>query len=101
MSTPKKSPLKTSVAALGAVAMLAGATALPAAAAQTGDAPVQLASCNPCKAKRGCNPCAAKGCNPCAAKGCNPCAAKGCNPCAAKRGCNPCAAKGCNPCKAK
>jgi len=50
--------------------------------------------CNPCAAKRGCNPC-----NPCAAKkrGCNPC-----NPCAAKRGCNPCkpcaAKRGCNPC---
>ncbi len=94
MSTQKKFPLKKSVAALGAVAMLVGATALPAAAA-TGDTPVQLASCNPCKAKKGCNPCAAKGCNPCAAK-------KGCNPCAAKKGCNPCAAKkGCNPCKAK
>jgi hypothetical protein len=57
---------------------------------------IQLAACNPCRAKKcgGCNPCAAKkrcgGCNPCAAKkrcgGCNPCAAK-------KRGCG-----GCNPC---
>ncbi len=95
MSMQKKFPLKKSVAALGAAAMLVGATALPAAAASSTDAPIQLASCNPCKAKKGCNPCAAKGCNPCAAK-------KGCNPCAAKKGCNPCAAKkGCNPCKAK
>ncbi len=84
-------------------------------------APLQLAACNPCGAKKkgcgGCNPCGAKkgcgGCNPCAAKkacgGCNPCAAKkgcgGCNPCAAKKGCgacNPCGAKSacgaCNPC---
>ena len=89
---------------------------------------IQLAACNPCRAKKcgGCNPCAAKkrcgGCNPCAAKkrgcgGCNPCGAKkrgcgGCNPC------NPCAGGGaawsskcviprlakvsaCNPCAAK
>ena len=59
MSTQKKFPLKQSVAAIGAVAMLAGATALAAAAASSVDTPVQLASCNPCKAK-GCNPCAAK-----------------------------------------
>ena len=85
--------LKRSLAVIGAAAILASATALPVAAAQT-DTSVQLASCSPCKAKKGCNPCAAKGCNPCAAKGCNPCAAKkGCNPCAAKKGCNPCAAK--------
>ena len=66
---------------------------------------VLAAKCNPCAAKKGCNPCnpcaAKKGCNPCnpcaAKKGCNPC-----NPCAAKKGCNPCnpcaAKKGCNPC---
>ena len=60
---------------------------------------VQVASCNPCAAKKACNPC-----NPCAAKKacnpCNPCAAKNacnpCNPCAAKKACNPC-----NPCAAK
>ena len=84
-------------------------------------APLRLAACNPCGAKKkgcgACNPCAAKkgcgACNPCAAKkgcgGCNPCAAKkgcgACNPCAAKKGCggcNPCGAKSacgaCNPC---
>lgn len=59
MSTKSKFPLKQSVAALGAVAMLAGATALPAAAASSADTPVQLASCNPCAAK-GCNPCKVK-----------------------------------------
>ena len=98
MTKSRKITFRRSVATLGAVALLAGATALPAAAAQNGDTATQLAM------KHGCNPCAArKGCNPCAAKrGCNPCAAKGCNPCAAKKGCNPCAAKhGCNPCKAK
>jgi hypothetical protein len=86
---------KKTVIALSVAAMAASSIALPAAAANM-DKPVQLASCNPCSAKKGCNPCAAKkGCNPCAAKtGCNPCAAKkGCNPCAAKKGCNPCAAK--------
>ncbi len=56
--------------------------------------PMMLAAaCNPCAAKKACNPC-----NPCAAKkACNPC-----NPCAAKKACNPCnpcaAKKGCNPC---
>ena len=53
---------------------------------------VQLAQCNPCAAKKACNPC-----NPCAAKkACNPC--NPCNPCAIllKKGCNPC-----NPCAAK
>ncbi len=87
---PKKSniQLKRSLAVLGAAAILASATVLPVAAAQSGDTPVQLAM------KHGCNPCKARGCNPCAAKGCNPCAAKhSCNPCAAKKGCNPCAAK--------
>ena len=95
---PKKSntQLKRSLAVLGAAAILASATALPVAAAQSGDTPVQLAM------KHGCNPCKARGCNPCKARGCNPCAAKGCNPCAAKHRCNPCAAKkGCNPCAAK
>ena len=80
---------------------------------------VQLAQCNPCAAKKACNPCnpcaakkACNPCNPCAAKKacnpCNPCAAKKacnpCNPCAAKKACNPCnpcAAKACNPCAAK
>ena len=72
---------------------------------------VQLAQCNPCAAKKACNPCnpcAAKKvcnqCNPCAAKKacnpCNPCAAKKacspCNPCAAKKACSPC--NPCNPC---
>ena len=68
--------------------------------------PMMLAAaCNPCAAKKACNPC-----NPCAAKKacnpCNPCAAKKacnpCNPCAAKKACNPCnpcaAKKACNPC---
>ncbi|MBT3536254.1 MAG: hypothetical protein HN478_20405, partial [Rhodospirillaceae bacterium] len=57
-------------------------------------APLRLAACNPCGAKKkgcgACNPCAAKkgcgACNPCAAKkGCG-----GCNPCAAKKGCGAC-----------
>ena len=71
----------------------------PNAEAQT--RPLLLAgNCNPCAAKKACNPC-----NPCAAKkACNPC-----NPCAAKKACNPCnpcAAKKnpcnpCNPCAAK
>ncbi len=84
--------LKKTVTALSVAALAAATTALPAAAAdRSGSAPVQIASCSPCQAKRGCNPCSAKkGCNPC-----NPCAAKR-NPCSAK---NPCAAKkGCNPC---
>ena len=58
------------------------------------------ASCNPCAAKKACNPC-----NPCAAKkadACNPCAAKKvcnpCNPCAAQKAANPC--NPCNPCAA-
>ncbi len=74
-------------------------------------------ACNPCAAKKACNPCnpcaakkACNPCNPCAAKKacnpCNPCAAKKacnpCNPCAAKKACNPCnpcaAKKACNPC---
>ncbi len=79
---------------------------------------VQIAAaCNPCAAKKACNPCnpcaakkACNPCNPCAAKKacnpCNPCAAKKacnpCNPCAAKKACNPCnpcaAKKACNPC---
>lgn len=64
-------------------------------AAKSRDGYIQLAACNPCAAKKACNPC-----NPCAAKACNPC-----NPCAAKGACNPCAAKNpcnpCNPCAAK
>ncbi len=71
-------------------------------------------ACNPCAAKKACNPCnpcaakkACNPCNPCAAKKacnpCNPCAAKKasnpCNPCAAANPCNPCAAANpCNPC---
>ncbi len=55
MSIRNRVNLKRSVVALGAVAMMASATALPLAAAQSGDTPVQLASCSPCKAK-GCNP---------------------------------------------
>lgn len=65
-------------------------------AAQARDGYIQLAACNPCRAKNPCNPCAGKNpCNPCAGKNpCNPCAAKNpCNPCAAKNPCNPCAAK--------
>ncbi len=58
---------KRSLAVLGAAAILASATALPVAAASS-DVLTQLAGCSPCKAKKGCNPCAAKGCNPCAAK---------------------------------
>ena len=83
----KRNTLKDATIALGAVALMAGSVALPAAVAQAADAPVQVAACNPCAAKNPCNPCAAKNpCNPCAAK--NPC-----NPCAAKNPCNPCAAK--------
>jgi hypothetical protein len=78
---------RKTVAALSVAALAATTFALPAAAANSSDQPIQLAACG---AKKGCNPCAAKkGCNPCAAKA-NPCAAKG-NPCAAKS--NPCAAK--------
>ena len=59
--------LKKPVAAVG-IAALAGAGALsvlPTAMAKTAaDTGIQIASCNPCKArKKGCNPC-----NPCAAK---------------------------------
>ena len=79
---------RKTVAALSVAALAATTIALPAAAANGSDQPVQLAACG---AKKGCNPCAAK-------KGCNPCAAKKGNPCAAKA--NPCAAKG-NPCAAK
>ena len=78
--------LKQTAVALSAVVALAGTTALPAAAAQVVDTPLQLAACNPCNP---CNPCAsANPCNPCSP--CNPC-----NPCAAANPCNPC-----NPCKA-
>ena len=85
--------LKKTLAVIG-VASLAGVGAmevLPEAAAKSlGQYDgVQLAACNPCAAKKACNPC-----NPCAAKkACNPC-----NPCAVKlkKGCNPC-----NPCAAK
>jgi len=84
---------KKTLTAVG-IAALTGAgaaTVLPdaqAAELNTKGEIIQLASCNPCAAKKkGCNPC-----NPCAAKkGCNPC-----NPCAAKKACNPC-----NPCAAK
>jgi len=71
---PKKTTIqfKRSLAVISAAAILASFTALPVAAAQIGDTPVQLAmkhGCNPCAAKKGCNPCAAKhACNPCAAK---------------------------------
>lgn len=102
-------------------------TANPTAVPRPGGAPTQLAACNPCAAKKGCNPCnpcaAKKSCNPCApcsANSCNPCnpcagaaaaTSAACvvprlaaaNPCAAKKGCNPCnpcAAKGSNPCAA-
>lgn len=83
--------IKKTITTLSVVALAAGTVALPAAAAGiSSDAPVQIAACNPCKAK---NPCAAKNpCNPCKAK--NPCAAKNpCNPCKAKNPCNPCGAK--------
>ena len=69
---------KTTVTALSVAALAAATTALPAAAADySKSAGVQIAACNPCKAKHGCGPC-----NPCAAKkrACNPC-----NPCAAKK----------------
>ena len=88
--------LKKTLAIIG-VASLAGAGAmevLPKASANglSQYDGVQLAQCNPCAAKKVCNPC-----NPCAAKkACNPC-----NPCAAKKvcnPCNPCAAKKANPC---
>lgn len=100
----------------------------PAAVPRPAATPTQLAACNPCAAKKGCNPCnpcaakkACNPCNPCGANACNPCnpcagaagaTSAACivprlaaaNPCAAKKGCNPCnpcAAKGCNPCAAK
>ena len=99
------------------------AAANPMAVPRSGTAPVQLAACNPCAAKKACNPCnpcnpcgAKKACNPCSPCGganpcnlCNPCAGGGgavssvcvvprlaANPCAAKKACNPC-----NPCGAK
>ncbi len=86
--------LKKSFTAMG-IAALAGvgaAATLPTATAaelKPTSGIIQLAACNPCAAKKPCNPC-----NPCAAKkakACNPC-----NPCAAKKACNPC-----NPCAAK
>ena len=86
--------IRKTITTLSVVALAAATTALPvAAASDNGVAGVQIAACNPCSAKKACNPCAAKACNPCAAKACNPCAAKACNPCAAKKACNPCAAK--------
>ncbi|MBT6094941.1 MAG: hypothetical protein HOH04_08665 [Rhodospirillaceae bacterium] len=75
--------LKKSFAAMG-IAALAGvgaAATLPTAIAadlKPAGEIIQLASCNPCAAKKAKNPC-----NPCAAKkasACNPC-----NPCAAKK----------------
>ena len=142
MSSFKAKLLSTTVAsAFVGVGIVAGGVVAPsapgyAAGGNTGASGVlptakpkpqllQLASCNPCAAKKAacnpCNPCAVKkaacaakaaACNPCAAKkaacgACNPCAAKkaacgACNPCAAKKAynpCNPCAAKkACNPC---
>ena len=83
----KKSMTALSIAALTGVGAL---NVLPDAAAKMvgGQDIIQIAAaCNPCAAKKACNPC-----NPCAAKkACNPC-----NPCAAKKACNPC-----NPCAAK
>lgn len=87
--------IKKTIAVVGLAALtgVGAMSILPAAQAATPDRSdiIELASCNPCAAKKkivkGCNPC-----NPCAAKkGCNPC-----NPCAAKNPCNPC-----NPCAAK
>ncbi|MDA0702025.1 MAG: hypothetical protein O3A96_02130 [Proteobacteria bacterium] len=69
--------LKKTVTAISVAALTASVAVLPTAvSAAQGVAPVQLAACNPCAAKKACNPC-----NPCAAKkACNPC-----NPCAAKK----------------
>ena len=56
---------------LATVSVAALAVAEPAAvsAADTRNFSVQLAKCNPCASKRGCNHYPArKGCNPCAAK---------------------------------
>lgn len=107
--------------ALSVAALAATTTVVPAARALDGNGLVQIAQCNPCKAKGACgacNPCAAANpcnlCNPCAAArgaaservvprlAANPCAAANpCNPCAAKNPCSPCAAKNpCNPCAA-
>jgi len=83
--------IKKTIAYVG-VAALTGVGAmsvLPTAQAAAPDRSgiIEVAACNPCAAKKACNPC-----NPCAAKkACNPC-----NPCAAKNACNPC-----NPCAAK
>ncbi len=87
----KKTVTALSIAALAGVGAL---SVLPDAAKAAGqDTMIQLAvckPCNPCAAKKACNPC--NPCNPCAAKkACNPC--NPCNPCAAKKACNPCAAK--------
>ncbi len=68
MSDEKRFNLKGTALTMGAVVALAGAIALPAAVSHAADAPVQIAACSPCAAKKGCNPCAAKNpCNPCAA----------------------------------
>jgi len=88
--------IKKTLTAVG-IAALTGAGALSvlpdaqAASMSPTTEIIELASCNPCAAKKkacgACNPCAAKkkacgACNPCAAKkkACNPC-----NPCAAKK----------------
>ena len=108
MKTSKTKLLSTVAVIPLALGLVMGGAAVETMIGETGMA---YATCNPCAAKKACNPC-----NPCAAKkawkACNPCAAKKacnpCNPCAAKKACNPCnpcAAKGacnpCNPCAAK
>lgn len=88
--------LRKTAIALSVATLASGAAALPTAAVQAGDIPVQLAAC---KAACGaCNPCAVK---KAACGACNPCAAKkaacgACNPCAVKKA----ACGACNPCKA-
>jgi hypothetical protein len=121
MVIPEGEARATAVAPANPPAVKKPQTANPEAAVRV------AAACNPCAAKKACNPC--NPCNPCAANAglvptdcfvpslktaaaCNPCAAKkvcaACNPCAAKKvcaACNPCAAKkvcaACNPCAAK
>lgn len=85
--------LKKTAVAISVAALAATTIALPAAAGL--EKPVQLASCNPCKASGGCNPCGANAaCNPCGAK-------KGCNPCGGSKSYNPYARPAANPCAAK
>ncbi len=65
--------MKKTVAVLSVAVLAAGTVALPAAAASSDGAPVQIAGCSPCKPKCGAAKCGAAKCNPC--NPCNPCKA--------------------------